>query len=137
MKHNTKFLIYEQYANKKSHTKSYTNLFCCLCDVNQVNPWVKWGPPKYYLLKDFAKLSLHIVLEHQADTNMSFSKHDQQSNNWLYALVFNSTTFKLCDNVIPTYNEILSSQQGRITLTNLVGNVLDMSRTCPPDRDRS
>ncbi len=29
-------------------------------------------------------------------------------------------TFKLCDNVIPTYNEICSSQQGQITLTKLV-----------------
>ena len=81
---------------------------------------MKLGPPKYYLLKDFAKISLHIVLEHQVDTNMFCSKHDQQSSNWLYALVFNSMTVKLCDCVIPTYNEIPSSQQGRITLTKLV-----------------
>ncbi len=81
---------------------------------------VKWGPPKYYLLKDFAKLSFHIVLEHQADTNMFCSKHDQQSSNWLYAVVFNSMTIELRDCVIPTYNEIPTSQQGRITLTKLV-----------------
>ena len=91
-----------------------------LRDINQVNPWVKWAPPKYYLLKDFAKISLHIVLEHQADTNMYCSKLDQQSSNWLYALVFNSLTFKLHGCVIPTYNEIPSSQQGGITLTKLV-----------------
>ncbi len=41
-----------------------------LRDFDQVNPQVKWGPPKFYLLKDFAKISLHIVLEHQVDTNM-------------------------------------------------------------------
>ncbi len=81
---------------------------------------MKWGPPKYYLLKDFAKISLHIVLEHQADTNMKKFKHDQQSSDWLYALVFNLMTVKLHDRVIPTYNEIPSSQQGRITLTRLV-----------------
>ncbi len=81
---------------------------------------MKCGPPKYYLLKDFAKISLHIVLEHQADTNMFCSKHDQQSSNWLYALVFNSMTVKLCDCVIPNDNEICSSHQGGITLTKLV-----------------
>ncbi len=81
---------------------------------------MKWGPPKYYLLKDFAKISLHIVLEHQADTNMFCSKHDQQSSNWLYALVFNSMTVELHDRVIPTYNEIPSSQQCGNTLTMLV-----------------
>ncbi len=52
-----------------------------LRDVNQINPQVKWGPLKYYLLKDFVKISLHFVLEHQADTNMFCSKHDQQSSN--------------------------------------------------------
>ncbi len=77
-------------------------------------------PSKYYLLKDFAKISLHIVLEHQADTNMFCSNQDQQSSNWLYALVFNSMTVELRDCVIPTYNEIPSSQQGGITLTKLV-----------------
>ncbi len=80
-----------------------------LCDVKQVDPWVKWGPPKIYLLKDFAKISLHIIPDHQVDTNMFCSKHDQQSSGWLYALVFNSITIKLCDCVIPTYNEIPSS----------------------------
>ncbi len=39
-----------------------------LCDVSQVDPQVKWGPPKYYLLKDFAKISIDIVLEHQVDS---------------------------------------------------------------------
>ncbi len=52
-----------------------------LCDVKQVNPWVKLDPPKYYLLKDIAKIPLHIVLEHHVDTNMYCSKHDQQSSN--------------------------------------------------------
>ncbi len=100
-----------------------------LRDVNQDDPRVKWGPPKYYLLKDFAKLSLHIVLEHQADTNMFCSKHDQQSSDWLYALVFNSMTVELRDRVIPTYNEIPSSQQGGITLTKLVlDEIFFMSR---------
>ncbi len=51
---------------------------------------------------------------------MFCSKHDQQSSDWLYALVFNKMTFELCDCVIPTYNEIPSSQEGRITLTKLV-----------------
>ncbi len=52
---------------------------------------------------------------------MFCSKHDQQNSNWLYALVFNLMTIKLCDSVIPTfYNEITSSQQGGITLTKLV-----------------
>ena len=98
-----------------------------LRDVKQVDPQVKWGPPKHYLLKDFAKISLRIVLEHQADTNMFCSKHDQQSSDWLYALVFNSMTVELCDCVIPTYNEIPSSQQGGITLTKLV---LDEISSC-------
>ncbi len=70
---------------------------------------MKWGPLKYYLLKDIAKLSLHIVLEHQVDSNMFRSKHDQKSSNWLYALAFNSMTVELCDCVLPTYNEIPSS----------------------------
>ncbi len=91
-----------------------------LRDVNQIDLQVKWGPPMYYLLKDFAKVSLHIVLEYQVDTNMFCSKHDQQSSNWLYVLVFNLMTIKLCDRVIPTYNEIPSSHQGRNTLTKLV-----------------
>ncbi len=78
------------------------------------------GPPKYYLLKDFAMISLRIVLEHQVDTNMFCSKHDQQSRDWLYALVFNLMTIKLHDHVIPNYNEIPSSQQGRIIMTKLV-----------------
>ncbi len=41
-----------------------------LCDVKQINLWVKWGPSKYYLLKYFVMIPLSIVLEHQADTNM-------------------------------------------------------------------
>ncbi len=49
-----------------------------LCDINQVDPQVKWGPPKYNLLRDFSKLSLHIVLEHQLNTNMFCSKHDSR-----------------------------------------------------------
>ncbi len=55
-----------------------------LCDVEQVDPWVKWGHPKSYLLKYFAMIPLQIVLEYQADTNMYCSKHNQQSSNWLY-----------------------------------------------------
>ncbi len=51
---------------------------------------------------------------------MYCSKHDQQSSNWLYALVFNLMTVELHDHVIPTYNEIPSSQQRGITLTKLV-----------------
>ncbi len=51
---------------------------------------------------------------------MYCSKHDQQSNNWLYALVFNSISIELFDCVIPTYNEICSSQQGKTILTNLI-----------------
>ncbi len=47
-------------------------------------------------------------------------KNDQQSIDGLYALVFNSMTNELCDSVIPTYNEIRSSQQGGIALTKLV-----------------
>ncbi len=82
-----------------------------LCDVKKVGPGVKGGYPKYYLLKDFAKLSHHIVPEHQADTSM-YCLHDQQSSNLLYALVINLMTVKHCDRVIPTYNEICSSQQG-------------------------
>ncbi len=91
-----------------------------LHDVNQVDSWVKWGPPKYYLLKDFVKISLHIVLEHQVDTNMFCSKHDQQNSYWLYAFVFNLMTVELCDCVIPTYNEIPCGQQDGITLTKIV-----------------
>ncbi len=91
-----------------------------LHDVNQVHPWVKWGPPKKYLLKDFAKIHVSIVLEHQADTNIYCSKHDQQSSNRLYALVFDSMTVKLCDSVLPTYNEICLSQRDGITRTKLV-----------------
>ncbi len=54
-----------------------------LNDVKQGNPWVKWGPPKYYLWKDFAKIPVHIVLKHQVDINMYCSKHDHQSSDWL------------------------------------------------------
>ncbi len=81
-----------------------------LCDVKQFNPWVKWTPPKYYLLKDFANIPLSIVLENQADTNIYCSKHGQQSSDWLCVLEFNVMTIKLCDSIIPTYNEICSSQ---------------------------
>ncbi len=48
-----------------------------------------------YGLKYFAEIHLSIVFEHKVDTNMYCSKHDQQSRNWLYALVFNSITTKL------------------------------------------
>ncbi len=51
---------------------------------------------------------------------MYCSKHDQQSCNWLFALLFNLRTVKLCDCDIPNYNVICSSQQGRIALTTLV-----------------
>ncbi len=71
-----------------------------LCDVKQVDPQVKWGPPKFYLLKVFNNIPLHIFLEHQADTNMYCSKHDQQNSNWLCTLVFNLMSVKLCDHVI-------------------------------------
>ncbi len=81
---------------------------------------MKWGPSKFYFLKDFAKIPHSIVLDHQTDTNKYCSKHDQQSRNWLYALVFSMMTVELCDCDIPTYNEIFSSQQGGIALTKLV-----------------
>ncbi len=57
-----------------------------LCNTLHVEPQLKWGPSKFYLLKDFAKIALSIVLEHQEDTNMYCSKHDQQSSNWLSIL---------------------------------------------------
>jgi len=66
------------------------------------------------LLKDLAKISLHIVLEQQADTNTYFSKHHQQSSNRFYAFVFNSKMVKLYDNIC---NKLSSFQQGGITLT--------------------
>ncbi len=75
-----------------------------LHNTSHVSPQVKWGPSKFYLLKDYAKIPLSIVLEHQADTNMYCLKHDQQRRNWIYALAFNSMTIKRHDCVIPTYN---------------------------------
>ncbi len=60
-----------------------------------------------------------IVLENQANTNMYCSKHDQQSSDWLHALVFNLITVKLCDCDIRTYNKICSNQHGGITVTKL------------------
>ncbi len=82
-------------------------------DTENVDPQVEWGPSKFYLLKDFAKI-LHIVLEQQD------SKHSQQSSKWFCAVVFNSMAIQLCDCVVPIYNEICYSQQSRITLTKLV-----------------
>ncbi len=49
-----------------------------LCNTLHVDPQVKWGPSKFYLLKGFAKINLFIVLEDEADSNMYCSKHDQQ-----------------------------------------------------------
>ncbi len=93
--------------------------FVTLHNILHVDPWVKWGPSKFYFLKDFAKIPHSIVLDHQADTNKLCSKHDQQHSNWLYALVFSLMTVELCDFDNPTYSEIFSSQQGRIALTKL------------------
>ncbi len=45
----------------------------------------------------------------------------------LCALVFSLMTLTLCDHVIPTYNEICSSQQGGITLTKRVLDEFFMS----------
>ncbi len=98
-----------------------------LCDNLNVDPKVKWRPSKFNLLKDFAKIPLHIIISHQADTKMYCSKHDQKSSNWLYVLVFNMMTVKLHDCVIPTNNEICSSQQDWITPIKLV---LDRLFTC-------
>ncbi len=91
-----------------------------LYDVEQIDPQVKCGPSKYYLLKEFDKIPLSIVLEQQVDTNMFCSKCEQQISNWLYALAFKSMSVERCDHVIPIYNEICSSQQCGITLTKLV-----------------
>ncbi len=52
-----------------------------LSNTLHVDPQVKWGPPKLYLLKDFAKIPLSIVIENQAEINMYCSKNDQQSSN--------------------------------------------------------
>ncbi len=77
-------------------------------------------PIQVYLLKDFAKIPFFIVLENQVDINIHDSKRDQQRSNWSYALLFHLMTVKFFYDVIPTYNEICSSQQGGITITKLV-----------------
>ncbi len=59
-----------------------------LHNTSHVDPWVNWGPSKFYLLKDFANIPLSITLEYQVDTNMYCAKHDQQSSNCLHSLVF-------------------------------------------------
>ncbi len=48
------------------------------------------------------------------------SKQYQQSSKWLYSLVLITTTFKLYHCVTPTYNDICSSQYGRINLNKFV-----------------
>ncbi len=52
-----------------------------LRDVKQFDSQVEWGPLKYYLSKDVAKIPLSIVVEHKADANMFCSKNYQQSSN--------------------------------------------------------
>ncbi len=91
-----------------------------LHNAEKSDTWIKCSPSIYQLLKDFAKIPLHIVLEHQADTNNYCSNHDKQSSNWLYELVLNSMTIELCDNNVPIYNNIWSSHHSGIDLTKLV-----------------
>ncbi len=67
----------------KSFNFKNINMLRELCDVKQVDHWVKWGPPKNFLFKDFAEIPFQIVLKHQADTNLFCSKQDQQSSDWL------------------------------------------------------
>ncbi len=54
------------------------------------------------------------------DIDVYFSKHDQQNNNEIFALVFSLMYVKRCDHIALTYNEIIFCQWGGITLTQSV-----------------
>ncbi len=56
--------------------------------------------------------STYTVLGLEPDFHMYCSNHGQERSSCLYCLVFNLMTSKLCDCVIPTYNEFSSWQQG-------------------------
>ncbi len=93
-----------------------------LCDALNVDPQVKWGQSKIQaiLSKRLCQdSSFHCPWTPSWYQHVLF-KHDQQTSNWLYALVFNLKTIKLCNRVSATFNEICSSHKGRITLTKIV-----------------
>ncbi len=74
---------------------------------------MKWGQSKFYFLKDFAKISFYIVIDNQVATNIHCWKHDQQSSNRLYALVFNLMTAELKNFLKFFENEGFTHIQGK------------------------